>query len=290
MQTLIENFILCAYKENEMPFDMSGTDVDVWETFNPPQSLADEVFATTSTNNIELTNDYEPVAYQANRALMAANAAQELNELQERSHATTAYSTLGCVAKPLFPAFDAQRAAACAQNEAAGVGMRDPPGTVTRASGEPPIGYRPRYNLYPARARASVAKQEARKPVATKVGVEEKVEGKKKEKMKKDRGKFLNSLRGALYDAKHWSELPGESTAQNLEFVCTRDDRGAFLMLFLTIIVFLVTLVAVAISVGVQSSKDKAMRMEWFQRQQQRQRHLYQQPQPQPQQPGRWRQ
>ena len=110
--------------------------VDVWETDPPSTSIADIAFAPLSTENIELTNDYEPVAYQANRTLRASQAAMELNALQERNHATTAYSTLNCVASPLFPTFDAQRAINCAKDQNQGVGLYDQrsPALVQRAS------------------------------------------------------------------------------------------------------------------------------------------------------------
>ena len=147
--------------------------VDVWATQPPSNSVADIAFAPLSTENIELTNDYEPVAYQANRALRAAQSAMELNALQERNHATTAYSTLNCVATPLFPTFDAQRAIQCSNNQQLGVGEynRRSSGLVQRASsgcdcGEkcngqcvcnsaynechaPPIGYQPGYYVQP---------------------------------------------------------------------------------------------------------------------------------------------
>ena len=111
--------------------------IDVWETDPPSTSVADIAFAPLSTENIEMTNDYEPVAYQANRALRAAQAAMELNALQERNHATTAYSTLNCVATPLFPTFDAQRAIQCQKDQNEGIGNYDlrSRALVERASG-----------------------------------------------------------------------------------------------------------------------------------------------------------
>ena len=91
-----------------------GENVTVWETQPASSStLPDDAFAPLCDSGIELNNDYEPVVYQSNRVLMAANAAQAINELQERNHATTAYSTLDCVATPLFPTFNAQRKKLC---------------------------------------------------------------------------------------------------------------------------------------------------------------------------------
>lgn len=117
-----------------------GTNVEVWEQA-PSDTLADRSFAPISETGIELTNDYEPVVYQANRALMAANAAQEINELQERNHATTAYSTLDCNAVPLFPTFDAQRAVDCGIRKARRQGLDVPPNLVSQPV--PPLGYPP---------------------------------------------------------------------------------------------------------------------------------------------------
>ena len=84
------------------PYVELGVPVDVWATHRPSSSIADIAFTPISETGIELTNDYEPVLYQANRSLMTANAAQEIADLQTRNHATTAYSTLDCHATPLF--------------------------------------------------------------------------------------------------------------------------------------------------------------------------------------------
>lgn len=114
-----------------------ATSVNIWTAAPVSNSIADIAFAPVSTDNIELTNDYEPVAYQANRSLRAAQAAMELNALQERNHATTAYSTLNCVATPLFPTMDAERALQCSEDKAAGVGEytnRERHALVRRAS------------------------------------------------------------------------------------------------------------------------------------------------------------
>jgi len=274
-----------------MAYNLTPAPVNVWD-FNPPQSLADKVFATTSVSGIEFSDDPEPVLYHANRALLSANAAQELNELQERNHATTAYSTLGCVATPLFPTFDAQRAVICAQDKAADMGgMCNPPGTVARASGEPPIGYpsnlpssgamgMPGY--YRQGSRANVQQKKVspqhypdrhavappQQPLVASVshitdpsdvvynsGGDGQGQEKKNKKTKKN-DKFVNSLRGALYDLKHWDQLPGKTATDNWKFVCGRDDRGSYLLLFVTIIFFLIAILAVAISSAVSKSRN----------------------------------
>ena len=94
-----------------------GEDVDVWTTQPVANTLPDLAFVPVCESGIEFNTDFEPVVYQTNRVLMEANAAQELNELQERNHATTAYSTLDCVTTPLFPTFNAQRGMNCERRE-----------------------------------------------------------------------------------------------------------------------------------------------------------------------------
>jgi hypothetical protein len=94
-----------------------GEQVSVWTTEPVANTLPDMAFVPVCENGIEFNTDYEPVVYKTNRVLMEANAAQELNELQERNHATTAYSTLDCVATPLFPTFNAQRGINCERRE-----------------------------------------------------------------------------------------------------------------------------------------------------------------------------
>ena len=167
-----------------LPYKQTSASIDVWQTDPPSATIADIAFAPLSTENIELTNDYEPVAYQANRKLRAAQAASELSALQERNHSTTAYATLGCVAQPLFPTFDAQRAVRCEEQQAARVGdptvareqalvARASSGTNTCKCGKvnkqgyqhcsnciaPPIGYDPGYYITRQGMRACVPKK-----------------------------------------------------------------------------------------------------------------------------------
>ncbi|MCH9716346.1 MAG: hypothetical protein K0U52_04590 [Gammaproteobacteria bacterium] len=69
--------------------------------------------------------------------------------------------------------------------------------------------------------------------------------------------RLMNSVRGALYDMQHWDELPAEGTKETLSFVCTRDNRLPYLIMFITIIVFLIALLGVVISFMVKGSNDK---------------------------------
>jgi hypothetical protein len=252
-----------------------STPVDIWETQVPNNSIADRVFATTSTTGIELTNDYEPVVYQANRALLAANAAQELNELQERNHATTAYSTLNCVASPLFPTFAAQRAVKCAVDEAAGVGITPPPpGRV--AEPWPPIGYPPnlpqidsagRPGYYQIGSRVGTARVDEDNGTDGTVADEDDADADEGATTRRNVSpsfpqRMCNSVRGALYDLKHWGQLPpataGGSSGEVFQYVVSRDNRVGYLLLWIAIIVLLIALVGLAIGLGVKRKKRNA--------------------------------
>ena len=221
-----------------------GNPVTVWETEHPSKSIADVSFAPTSVKGIELTNDYEPVQYQANRSLMAANAAQEINDLQERNHATTAYSTLDCYATPLFPTFNGQRAADCAIRRARKYGV-PPNAQQLVAQPVPPLGYQP----YQVMGLPGYYSQAAQYPVSKKKALLN-TGGSERNFFKR----MANSVRGSFYDLKHWNELPpkvaGESGTATFNFVVTRDDRLGYLLLWVTMIVMLITLIGVAAQVG----------------------------------------
>lgn len=219
-----------------------GQSVSVWDTEQPGKSIADVSFVPTSTAGIELTNDYEPVQYQANRALMAANAAQEINDLQERNHATTAYSTLDCHATPLFPTFNAQRAVNCSIREAR---KNNVPIQNLVAQPVPPLGLQPYQVMgmsgyYQPNPQVGVVKK---KPVSS---------GGKPARSFASR--MANSIKGSAYDLKHWNELPpklqGESGSKVFSYVVARDDRLGYLLLWITMIVMLITLIGVAVQVS----------------------------------------
>lgn len=220
-----------------------GQAVSVWDTEQPSKSIADVSFVPTSMTGIELTNDYEPVQYQANRALMAANAAQEINDLQERNHATTAYSTLDCHATPLFPTFNAQRAVNCAIREAR---KNNVPIQNLVAQPVPPLGLQPYQVMgmpayYQPDPLVGVVKK---KPLSSSGG----------KPATSFVSRMANSLRGSVYDLKHWNELPpklhGQSGGKVLSYVVARDDRLGYLLLWITMIVMLITLIGVAVQVG----------------------------------------
>jgi hypothetical protein len=228
-----------------------GVSNDVWETQQPSKSIADVSFVPTSVaGGIELTNDYEPVMYQANRALMTANAAQEINDLQMRNHATTAYSTLDCVATPLFPTFNAQRGMDCVlrqRRHEAGIDRMVPhPEYNLVAQPEPPIGYRQERMMgergfykeggwAPTRSRIDVSAPQG--PVSPVLGSSKDSFGKK----------MVKSVRGSAYDLAHLKELPADSTKDAVVFAVTRDDRTGYLLLWVTLVVLMITLVGLAV-------------------------------------------
>jgi hypothetical protein len=233
-----------------------GVSNDVWETQQPSKSIADVSFVPTSVaGGIELTNDYEPVVYQANRALMTANAAQEINDLQLRNHATTAYSTLDCVATPLFPTFNAQRGMDCVlrqRRQEEGINRIVPhPEYNLVAQPEPPIGYKqerimgePGFYKQGGWARTPHSRAEvARGPVSPIVDVGAGL-GAAKESFGK---KMVKSVRGSAYDLAHLKELPADSTKEAVVFAVTRDDRTGYLLLWVTLVVLMITLVGLAV-------------------------------------------
>jgi len=227
--------------------------VELWNEAERPQTLADKSFAPTSIMGVEEPDDTEPVAFQANRAAMAANGASELRQLHGLNQQTTAYPSIGCTVgamspsysggaacdvaaveershgitaytqgTALLPRFDAQRAERCASMEAAGVGLSEDPSLVARASGEPPIGYEAR---------------ELKKP-----------------RMHHLTTRMANSVRGALYDLQHFDELPparsGSSPGAVTTFALTRDNRTPYLLLVLVFVLVLIATVSMVRSLG----------------------------------------
>ena len=234
---------------------MDPTPFEIWDAPERPQTLADISFAPTSITNVEFPDDIEPVAFQANRALLAANGAGELAELESRNQETTAYPSIACTTGPMSPTyrggpacdvasmeershgitaytrgeplltqFNSERADRCASMKAAGVGLGPHPSLVARASGEPPIGYE--HNSY-ARKKPSV------KHITT---------------------RMANSVRGALYDLQHFNELPpaqsGQSPAAVTAFALSRDNRTPYLLLVFIFLLVVCAMVSVVRSGG----------------------------------------
>lgn len=260
------------------PYVELGVDVDVWRTHRPSSSIADIAFTPISETGIELTNDYEPVLYQANRSLMTANAAQEIADLQTRNHATTAYSTLDCHATPLFPTFNGQRAVDCTIREA----RKFPPRTLYPsemvAQPVPPLGYPPEevmglsgyYDsppmqpvVVPSFTRARVAStpkpthptsRAAHSHSSTSLPSEKKDEVSQGKRFARN---MVNSVRGTFYDLAHWKELPpsvaGESSTKVVAYAVGRDDRTGYWMLWYALFTLLIALIGMAVSIGCKS-------------------------------------
>ena len=221
-----------------------GQSVNVWATEPAATTLPDMAFVPISEKGVEMNTDYEPVVYQSNRTLMAANAAQELNELQERNHATTAYSTLDCVAMPLFPTFNAQRLANCsarekelARNRYVGIAPVDARGAIRSVKPRPTP---PRTAAARRVPPAGASSFRADAPLAR----ERKVKARFVDKM-------INSVRGARYDWEHRAVLPptieGQGRAEVLKYTLTRDQRGAYLLLWVTLLLLVITLICIMI-------------------------------------------
>lgn len=60
--------------------------------------------------------------------------------------------------------------------------------------------------------------------------------------------KLSNSVRGALYDLRHWKQLPsvsaGEPGTQTIKYVFMRDNRGGYLLMAVALIFFIIALVS----------------------------------------------
>lgn len=254
-----------------------GQSVNVWVTEPAATTLPDMAFVPISEKGVEMNTDYEPVVYQNNRTLMAANAAQELNELQERNHATTAYSTLDCVAMPLFPTFNAQRLANCSVREkelarnryegrAPGYGTQ---GAVDRpvardalrsasagaaptatCSAPTPGAASPRSKKVPPPARSPPASF-SRSPPRRLSRAHTPVRAAPTPAAPGFVNKMINSVRGARYDWQHRAVLPpaiqGQGKVEVLKYTLTRDQRGAYLLLWITLLLLVITLICIMI-------------------------------------------
>ena len=63
--------------------------------------------------------------------------------------------------------------------------------------------------------------------------------------------KMINSVRGARYDLQHRAYLPptiqGYGTVEVIKYTLTRDQRGAYLLLWLTLFLLLIILMCIFI-------------------------------------------
>jgi|688.fasta_scaffold00628_52 hypothetical protein len=254
-----------------------GQAVDVWQRQQMSETIPDRSFVPISQTGIEYSTDYEPVVYQSNRALMEANAAQELNELQERNHATTAYSTLDCVATPLFPTFNAQRASMCAKREdqlmASTKGKLEERRVVMAPERRVVMAPERRVVMAPERREACGTQNDNTMPyhnlynnqayLVPLMEEEEEMEDDSDEEPEQDDArpvpfarKMVNSVRGSLYDLQHWDKLTptlnGENTCGILKYTLTRDTRAPYLLLWVSLLLLLIILICLAITVGIK--------------------------------------
>jgi hypothetical protein len=60
--------------------------------------------------------------------------------------------------------------------------------------------------------------------------------------------KLSNSVRGALYDLRHWKQLPsvaaGEPGTKTIKYVLMRDNRGGYLLMAIALIFFIIALIS----------------------------------------------
>ena len=210
---------------------MDPTPFEIWNAPERPQTLADISFAPTSINHVEFPDDIEPVAFQANRALMAANGAGELAELEARNQQTTAYPSLACTTGPMSPNYRGGPACDVAAMEERSHGIT----AYTR--GAPLLTQFNTERAEMCGPSPSFAEPTYAKP-----------------KMRHITTRMANSVRGALYDLKHFDELPparsGQSPGAVTAFALSRDNRTPYLLLVLILILVLCAVVSLVRSGG----------------------------------------
>ena len=213
-------------------------------------SLADKMNTTNDQGGVDEVADYQPQQYAATLALMAANNENEVRELQRLAIERVAFDTDGgmCDNKALYPAWQKERAGQCVDRAAATeLFLRDGSRSATvpsvlhsplpfvsgalgpPASGYPSNQYSEGQSLYyePPPPPAGVTMNRSR------IGTIPK--------------KISNSVRGALYDMRHWKQIPkghGGVRTDTLKYICTRDDRMTYLMLTLAFVLLTVALVS----------------------------------------------
>lgn len=72
-----------------------------------------------------------------------------------------------------------------------------------------------------------------------------------------DNQTIANSVRGAMYDMKHWDQLPGDSGEEKCAFVATRDGRGPYLAAGMFVVLMLVVLLILCICLCAKSAKSR---------------------------------
>jgi len=220
---------------------------DIWNLGERPQTLADIAFAATSINHVEFPDDNGPVEYQENRRQMALNGADELAELEARNQQTTAYQHISCDVGPMSPTYPNAPACGVAamQERVHGITAYTPNGEalLPRFNTERALSCGSKETSSGVGARANVQTHPAKRIPFNYIPI-----------------RTFNSVRGALYDMKHFNELPptqeGQSPSDVTSFVLTRDGRTPYLLIFVSIILGVISLVLLLRSV----TKEKSLR------------------------------
>jgi hypothetical protein len=215
-------------------------------------SLADKLNTTNDQGGVDEVADYQPQQYAATLALLAANNENEVRELQRLAIERVAFDTGGgmCDNVALYPAWQKQRAGECVDRlKAAELFIRDgasgrvgptessvlhsPLPFVAGSLGPPASGYPSNQysegqalDYMPPRPPVGITLNRARLSTIPK--------------------KISNSVRGALYDMRHFKQIPkmrGGVRTDTLKYICTRDDRMTYLLLTLAFVFLAVSLV-----------------------------------------------
>lgn len=205
--------------------------IEIWSDPERPQTLADVSFAPTSIDNVEFPDDLGPVAFQANRAAMAAGGREELAELESLNQQTRAYADIACNVGEMVHAYPS--AAPCEVDL-----------IQQRSHGITP------YSRHGAPIMSEFQQQRAAecvKVVAPATAAEKKAP-RSRPILSHIPTRVVNSVRGALYDLQHFNELPpaqsGQSPSNVTWYALSRDNRIPYLLLFTTVVLVIVALIS----------------------------------------------
>lgn len=278
-----------------------GAPVDIWESQSSSYNIPEIAFVPISVEGIEFADDYEPLIYQANRTLLEANAALELKELQQRNR-DDIHINRNCKTTPLF---DASRRAVINHKNS---GANTPYYYYNTYPQKLMATYTPEISLsyptisprdYYTRGRVNTSTST---PTPTPMPynnetthrvhrVHNNTENSVNTPLDENNhnnltdatmlnhkpseyisitDKMYNSIRGSLYDLKHWQQLPPvknknspPSTSDIFRYVVTRDNRMGYLVAWLILILILFVLLGLSISVIVGSAKKDKHRIKY---------------------------
>jgi hypothetical protein len=195
-------------------------------------TLAD--YANTTLDESNKINDISTghqgvVTYEKNLALMQANANNEVKELQRRARGRVAYNTDSCMVQPLYPKWNAENAYSCgsaSRQFELPIMDKYSPGAYTQL----PVTFEKIPKLPPSKDKVD----------------------KKYLDIRTSPKNIVNTLRGIVYDLKHWKKLPTMnnqlstkgSTAKTLQFVFGRENRPMYLILLLSVVLLCVSIIS----------------------------------------------